>query len=285
MLINDLSIFSHKTQLKTDLKGIFAGYRNTKHFKNVLPFPIRFKKLYLRYKSKAGRNCSGSVVVRTKSSLKTKFTRPILNYSFRSLKVGFTSSIFLIPFRNLFISLFQLSDGSYTYIPATTNSKLFVLTRIKSLISSIASKTLLEDYLSLTPKYWILNSLHIIRSLPKNQHVCLVEIYPGKGIQYVRAAGSKAKIIKMDTRINTAVVKLPSGVRKIFSIYSLGSLGSVLNPTKTNFKNNKAGYYRNYGCKPTVRGVAMNPVDHPHGGRTKSIKYPRSPWGKTTKFK
>lgn len=285
MLISDLSLFQHKTQLKTDLRGVFTGYRDTKHFKNLLPLPVRFKKLYLRYKSKAGRNCSGSIVVRTKSSLKTKFTRPIVNYSFRSLKVGFISSIFLIPFRNLFISLFQLSDGSYTYITATTNTKLFLLTRIKSLINSIATKTLLEDHLLLTPKYRILDSLHIIRKLPKNQFVSLVEIYPGKGVQYVRSAGSKAKIIKMDTRVNTAVIKLPSGVRKIFSIYSLGSLGSVLNPSKTNFKNNKAGYYRNYGRKPTVRGVAMNPVDHPHGGRTKSIKYPRSPWGKTTKFK
>ena len=121
MLISDLSLFQHKTQLKTDLRGVFTGYRDTKHFKNLLPLPVRFKKLYLRYKSKAGRNCSGSIVVRTKSSLKTKFTRPIVNYSFRSLKVGFISSIFLIPFRNLFISLFLLvyaerfSDVAYVY--------------------------------------------------------------------------------------------------------------------------------------------------------------------------
>jgi large subunit ribosomal protein L2 len=52
-----------------------------------------------------------------------------------------------------------------------------------------------------------------------------------------------------------------------------------------NFSNGKAGYWRLFGVKPLVRGVAMNPVDHPHGGRTKSIRYPRTPWGKTTKFK
>jgi large subunit ribosomal protein L2 len=51
------------------------------------------------------------------------------------------------------------------------------------------------------------------------------------------------------------------------------------------FFNGKAGYWKIYGKKPLVRGVAMNPVDHPHGGRGKSIKYPRTPWGKTTKFK
>jgi large subunit ribosomal protein L2 len=49
--------------------------------------------------------------------------------------------------------------------------------------------------------------------------------------------------------------------------------------------NGKAGYWRSFGLKSLVRGVAMNPVDHPHGGRTKSVKYPRTPWGKTTKFK
>jgi large subunit ribosomal protein L2 len=49
--------------------------------------------------------------------------------------------------------------------------------------------------------------------------------------------------------------------------------------------NTRSGYWRNFGLKPHVRGVARNPVDHPHGGRAKSIKYPRTPWGKTTKYK
>jgi large subunit ribosomal protein L2 len=49
--------------------------------------------------------------------------------------------------------------------------------------------------------------------------------------------------------------------------------------------NGKAGYWRSFGLKSIVRGVAMNPVDHPHGGRTKAVKYPRTPWGHTTKYK
>jgi large subunit ribosomal protein L2 len=56
-------------------------------------------------------------------------------------------------------------------------------------------------------------------------------------------------------------------------------------PENKRYKNTKSGYWRSFGCKPIVRGVAMNPVDHPHGGRTSTIKYPRTPWGKTTKFK
>jgi large subunit ribosomal protein L2 len=62
-------------------------------------------------------------------------------------------------------------------------------------------------------------------------------------------------------------------------------LGRLALEEKVNYLNGKAGYWRSFGNKPLVRGVAMNPVDHPHGGRTKAVKYPRTPWGKTTKFK
>lgn len=84
---------------------------------------------------------------------------------------------------------------------------------------------------------------------------------------------------------HVAVVKLPSGVRKFFSMYSIMTDGRCALRLKRKFSNTKSGYWRSYGQKPHVRGVARNPVDHPHGGRTKSIKYPRTPWGKTTKFK
>jgi large subunit ribosomal protein L2 len=62
-------------------------------------------------------------------------------------------------------------------------------------------------------------------------------------------------------------------------------LGRISISENKNFLNGKAGYWRSFGFKSLVRGVAMNPVDHPHGGRTKSVKYQRTPWGKTTKFK
>jgi large subunit ribosomal protein L2 len=80
-------------------------------------------------------------------------------------------------------------------------------------------------------------------------------------------------------------LELPSGIKKIFSYYSYVFLGRVALRWSKRFTTNKAGYWRSFGSKSMVRGVARNPVDHPHGGRTKSIKYPRTPWGKTTKFK
>jgi large subunit ribosomal protein L2 len=79
---------------------------------------------------------------------------------------------------------------------------------------------------------------------------------------------------------------LSSGVKKVFSAFSLASEGSAnLHILKNQWMNTKSGFWRQKGFKPKVRGVAKNPVDHPHGGRTKAIRYPRTPWGKTTKFK
>jgi large subunit ribosomal protein L2 len=115
--------------------------------------------------------------------------------------------------------------------------------------------------------------------------VSLAELTPGLGIQYVRSAGCFARFIKINAENHTAILQLPSGVRKAFSLFSLASLGAVALRPKRWTANTKSGYWRSYGVKPHVRGVARNPIDHPHGGRTKSIKYPRTPWGKTTKFK
>jgi large subunit ribosomal protein L2 len=105
----------------------------------------------------------------------------------------------------------------------------------------------------------------------------LLEIFPNKGVQYVKSLGSKALISKVDTRQNLSLVKLPSGVYKVFSAFSMGSVGVVPIPSKNFFKNTNAGFKNKLKRKPLSRGVAKNPVDHPHGGRNKAIKYQRTP--------
>ena len=97
------------------------------------------------------------------------------------------------------------------------------------------------------------------------------------GSQYARSAGSMSKAITKNKNSHTVLVKLPSGVRKIFSLYSLAIQGAASLKEKKHLSNTKAGFWRSLGKKSKVRGVAMNPIDHPHGGRTKSIKYPRTP--------
>ena len=75
----------------------------------------------------------------------------------------------------------------------------------------------------------------------------------------------------------TAVAYLPSGVRKVVSVFSAVVPGRSAGLDKRDLSNTRSGYWRKFGLKPTVRGVAMNPVDHPHGGRTKALRYPRTP--------
>lgn len=104
-----------------------------------------------------------------------------------------------------------------------------------------------------------------------------MEPLPGKGVTFTRSPGSSALILKMNSISGAALIKLSSGVKKVFSAYALGSVGGVTLPTNGQSKTNKAGFYSKYGKKPIVRGVAKNPVDHPHGGRTKAIKYQRTP--------
>ena len=128
-------------------------------------------------------------------------------------------------------------------------------------------------------------NLFLLGHINRLSRISLLELFPGAGIKYVRSSGSVAKLIKVDLNAHTAVVQLPSGVRKVFSVYSLASQGQVSLKDKKLTSCTKAGFWKSFGKKSIVRGVAMNPIDHPHGGRTKAIKYPRTPWGKTTKFK
>lgn len=125
----------------------------------------------------------------------------------------------------------------------------------------------------------------MIGQFKRLSHISLIEFQPGKGAQYCRSGGTSSRIIKFDHSIQTVLIQLPSKVKKIISYYSVAFLGKVALKTSSRCTSNKAGYWRNFGFKPIVRGVAMNPVDHPHGGRTKSVRYPRTPWGHTTKYK
>lgn len=229
----------------------------------------------IKLKYNSGRNNTGRVVVNTKRSQNKNYTKPVVNYSFRSLYLGLVSGFFMIPKSNKLISLLMLSSGIVNFVPTSTNHELFILTRFKSLSPNIYKFTKQQTILSslLTFK----QSFFTLASLPKNKPVCLIESTPTSGIIYTRSTGSSAYIIKMSSLTSTALLKLSSGVKKVFSTHSLASLGKVSLPEKKNLFINKAGHYKSFGKKSKVRGVAKNPVDHPHGGRTKAIRYQRTP--------
>ena len=195
-----------------------------------------------------------------------------MNYTFRSLVPGVVSTLKLTPFSNKLLALVFFPSGSFCYLPALEATKVFSILSFR--------RTRLS-----TPRLGSKSFSSLIYFAPRFRKLSNVELWPGKGAQYARSAGTSAKVIKVDLSTHLALVKLPSGVRKFFSIYGTILLGPAALKLKRKLANTKSGYWRSFGLKSHVRGVAMNPVDHPHGGRTKSIKYPRTPWGKTAKRK
>lgn len=265
-------------------KGVTSGgSRLSYKFTRKLPIFIKNKKTIVTIPGNSGRGGTGRTVIFTKSKRCFKKKIMNINYSYRLRSIGFVASIIISPFTHKLISLLYLSTGSVTYLPTTFKNRLFILTRLYNFSKNLFRYKNKLDFLN--KRLFIDQGFFLIKQLIRNQKVNLLELLPLDGVKYVRSPGSSGFLSKMDKRTSTALVRLPSGVRKVFSIFSIGSLGS--NPLSDNkyWKSNKAGYYKNFGKKSKVRGVAKNPIDHPHGGRAKSISYQRTPWGKTTKFK
>lgn len=250
---------------------------------NHFPLNMKYKHLTSRFLWKAGRSRRGTRILRTRGSVNLKRSHLSINYSFRYKSVSIISGFFFLPFQRKLVSLVYTASGYVTYIPTTTTHFLFTLSRMYKSHPAKLKKYFENRYYY--PLSLIRQGFFLLSQLPKHKPISLTELSPGRGVQYIRSSGCSGKMIKKDWWTHQSLIKLPSGVRKIFSVHSIGSNGKVALAAKKRFRNPKAGYRVNFGFKSIVRGVAMNPVDHPHGGRTKAIKYPRTPWGKTTKFK
>lgn len=123
-----------------------------------------------------------------------------------------------------------------------------------------------------------------MQSIPVGTIIHNVEMKPGKGGQIARSAGTYAQLIGKDQ--GYAQLRLSSGELRAVRAECMATVGAVSNPDQQNIKLGKAGRNRWLGKRPSVRGVAMNPVDHPHGGgegRTSGGRHPVTPWGKPTK--
>lgn len=226
----------------------------------------------MRCKNAAGRGALGKVVIRTKSRITRRLRGININYNYRYNPLGFVSSFQLIPFKNILVSLILYSNGSMTYLTKGLNHKIFKY--------FLFAKNKWERRFT---KHAFLSWLILFSKLSL---ISLIELVPGTGAKYCRSSGTFAKLKKFNYKDHSALIRFPqTDVNKIISVYSVVFFGKVDLVNKKKYVNLKSGYWRSFGIKPIVRGVAKNPVDHPHGGRTKAIKYPRTPWGKTTKFK
>jgi large subunit ribosomal protein L2 len=123
-----------------------------------------------------------------------------------------------------------------------------------------------------------------LKSIPTGSVIHAIELQPGRGAQLVRSAGLGAQLVAKED--DYAQVRLPSGETRMININSLATIGTIGNEQHQNVQIGKAGRKRRMGIRPTVRGVVMNAVDHPHGGgdggRHRMARPPTTPWGQKT---
>ena len=172
------------------------------------------------------------------------------------------------PNRSSFIALIKYEDGELSYILAPQKLKIG-----DTVVSSTKADIKPGNAMPLS-------------SVPVGTIVHNVELKPGKGGQLARSAGSYIQVIGRD--LSYSILRLTSGEVRLVLSNCMCTVGPVSNPDNQNQNLGKAGRNRWLGKRPTVRGVAMNPIDHPHGGgegRTSGGRHPVTPWGKPTKGK
>lgn len=215
---------------------------------------------------KSGRNNNGRVTMRRRGGGNKSLYRLI---DFKRNKLDIPAKVATIeydPNRSARIALLHYADGDKRYI-------------ICPLGISVGDQILAGDKADIKPG----NALALAR-IPLGTLVHNIELYPGRGGQLARSAGAYAQVIAKEDKY--ALLRLPSGeVRKVLAV-NIATVGQVGNIEHENVSIGKAGRNRWLGKRPKVRGVAMNPVDHPLGGgegRSSGGRHPVTPWGKPTK--
>ena len=170
------------------------------------------------------------------------------------------------PNRSAFIALIQYEDGEQAYILAPQRL-------------NVGDTVIAGEQVDIKP-----GNAMPLKNIPIGTIVHNVEMRPGKGGQIGRSAGAYIQLVGKDS--GYAQLKLRSGELRLVPATCMASIGAVSNPDHQNEVMGKAGRNRWKGKRPTVRGVAMNPIDHPHGGgegKTAGGRHPVTPWGKPTK--
>lgn len=237
---------------------------------------------------KAGRNNTGKITAFHRGGRNKRLYRAVdfwrrLNLSGVVLKLVYD------PNRTATIACVFYFNGLVSYIVATTmtvvGSKVFSGNNFSASKSIYLNESERKKDLALKKVFFSGNSLSM-KDMPLGSVVNNFELHSSKGSQIARSAGLFALLYKK-TELG-AYLKLRSGWRMVVSLNNMATFGIVSNIQHYKFRLPKAGYVRAMGRRPVVRGVAMNPIDHPHGGgqgRTKPGVKPKTPWGKLTKWR
>ncbi|TSC52531.1 MAG: 50S ribosomal protein L2 [Parcubacteria group bacterium LiPW_41] len=224
------------------------------------------KKATKRLKTHAGRNSQGRITMRHQGGGNKKLYREI---DFKQMKKGVPGKIETIeydPYRSAFIARVSYKDGDRRYILAPNALK-------------VGDTIISGDDALIAP-----GNRTSLKRIPVGTFVHNIEITPGKGGQIARSAGNSVQVLANENGYTQ--LKMPSGeIRKVlWDCYA--TIGVVSNPEYSLVNSGKAGRSRWLGIRPTVRGKAMNPRDHPYGGgegsQPRGTKRPKTKWGKVT---
>jgi large subunit ribosomal protein L2 len=218
--------------------------------------------------SSGGRNNHGRITVRFRGGGHKQSYRIVDFKRGKSEMPATVERLEYDPNRTAFIALVKYEDGELAYILAPQRL-------------SVGDVVVSSDKADIKP-----GNCMPLKSMPVGTIIHNIELKPGKGGQMARSAGTYAQLVGKDG--GRAQVKLMSGELRLVSGECKATVGAVSNPDQQNISLGKAGRQRWLGKRPHVRGVAMNPIDHPHGGgegRTSGGRHPVTPWGKPTKGK
>ncbi len=223
------------------------------------------KNLIVIKKKRGGRNSQGKITVRHRGGGTKRFVRLI---DFKRDKFDIPATVAAIeydPNRGARLALLNYADGEKRYIIAPVDMKVGD--------QVMSSKNLIEIKTG--------NALPL-QFIPAGMAVSAVELEPGQGAKIARGAGNLVYVMGVEGKY--AQVKMPSGEIRKIKKDCLCTVGQASNPDKRHITLGKAGRMRYLGFRPTVRGTAMNPVDHPHGGgegkQSIGLRHPKTPWGK-----
>jgi len=224
------------------------------------------KRLLKAKKQRAGRDHTGKLTVRHRGGGSRRKVRVV---DFERVKEGVPGRVAALeydPNRSAHLALVVYADGDKRYIIAGADVKV-------------------GDAINAGPAADIKPGYALpLQNIPAGTVISCLELRPGMGAQVARAAGTYCTLLAKEG--DKAHVRMPSGEVRLFALGCRAMIGEVGNADHSNIKIGKAGRKRNMGIRPTVRGVAMNPNDHPHGGgegKSKGGNHPQSPWGWFTK--
>jgi len=222
------------------------------------------KKLVVGLKKTGGRNNQGRITSRHRGGGHKRLYR-IIDFKGRLNKEGKVVSIEYDPNRSARIALVVYADGIKSYIIAPDSLK-------------VGANVKCGEEADAKPGHRLM-----LKDIPEGFQICNIETVPLKGGKLVRSAGTFATLMVKGEKY--AQIKLPSGEVRLFALNCMATIGQVSNPEYKYISLGKAGRSRRLGRRPSVRGVAMNPIDHPHGGGEGKSKghLSQSPWGWPTK--